>query len=73
MMLILLVIFVLDSEPKLPDGITCEFVRAKVTELGYIAAMAQAKYYGATWDQIREARKCLARPKDTTTTTGKDS
>ena len=55
----LAVILVLDTEPKLPPGVTCELVRAKVTELGYIGAIAQAKYYGATWGQIREARKCL--------------
>ena len=60
-MLVLAVILVLDIEPKLPAGITCEFVRAKVMELGYIGALAQAKYYGATWGQIREARKCLVK------------
>ena len=63
MLVALAVILVLDTEPKLPAGITCEFVRAKVMELGYIGALAQAKYHGATWSQIREARKCLTTKK----------
>lgn len=47
------------NEPKLPSGYTCEDVRAKVAELGQIKAIAWALENGATWRQLREARKCL--------------
>lgn len=49
------------SEPKLPPGVTCADVRAKVAEMGKIRALAFALENGATWRDIREARKCLAR------------
>jgi Zn-dependent protease len=49
----------LADEPKLPAGYTCADVRAKVSELGYVKALALAIESGATWRQIREARKCL--------------
>jgi hypothetical protein len=48
-------------EPKLPDGITCEMVRSAVAEHGKIKAAAMAIEHGATWDQLRAARKCLGR------------
>lgn len=47
------------AEPDLPAGYTCADVRAKVAELGRIKALAAALERGATWKQIREARKCL--------------
>lgn len=47
------------NEPKLPNGYTCQDVRAKVAELGYVAALALALQNGASWRQLREARKCL--------------
>jgi hypothetical protein len=49
----------LADEPKLPAGYSCEDVRAKVAELGRVKALALALESGATWKQIREARKCL--------------
>lgn len=45
--------------PQLPAGFSCADVRAKVSELGRIRAVALALENGATWAQIREARKCL--------------
>lgn len=48
------------DEPKLLSGITCTEVRAKVAELGKIKALALALENGATFRQIREARRCLA-------------
>lgn len=51
--------FAYADEPKLPAGITCEDVREKVSELGWAKALALAVEKGATWRQIREARKCL--------------
>ncbi len=42
----------------LPD---CETIRAFVAQYGRIKAIAFAIEHGATWQQIKEARKCLAR------------
>lgn len=47
------------EEPKLPNGISCEDVRAKVAELGRVKALALAFENGATWKQIRQAMRCL--------------
>lgn len=43
----------------LPNGITCDHVRAVVKEHGEIKAIAMALKAGATLAQIRQARKCL--------------
>ncbi len=45
--------------PKLPAGISCADVRAKVAEYGKAAAFAWAFANGYSLAQIREARKCL--------------
>jgi hypothetical protein len=49
----------LAEEPKLAPGYSCADVREKVAELGRLKAIAAAIERGATWQQIREARKCL--------------
>lgn len=38
---------------------TCEEVRAFVAQHGKAKAIAHAVKHGATWTQLREARKCL--------------
>jgi hypothetical protein len=43
----------------LPDGITCEQVRATVAQIGRLKAMALAIEHGATFQQIRAGRKCM--------------
>ncbi len=45
--------------PRLPDGVTCDHVRAVVKEHGEIKAIAMALKAGASLAQIRQARKCL--------------
>lgn len=57
-LVILLILNVADA-PKLPAGYTCEDVRAKVAELGRLKALAFALENGASWAQIRAAKKCL--------------
>jgi hypothetical protein len=47
------------GDPKLPAGISCADVRAKVAELGWLRAVAFALEQGASWRQIRDAKKCL--------------
>jgi hypothetical protein len=47
------------DEPKLPNGLTCEDVRRTVAEIGKVRALALALENGASFAQIREARKCL--------------
>lgn len=47
------------ADIKLPDGVTCEDVRRVVAEKGKVRALALALENGATWTQIKEARKCL--------------
>ncbi len=41
--------------------IDCKIIRAFVAEHGKLKAIAYAIEHGATWQQIKEARKCLAR------------
>ena len=48
-----------DDPPKLPDGYTCEDVRAKVAENGRIVAYAWARLHGYSKRDIAEAKKCL--------------
>jgi hypothetical protein len=47
------------SEPRLPPGVTCDDVRAKVAEYGESLAYAWARLHGYIRAEIREARKCL--------------
>lgn len=49
------------AEPTVPVTITCEDVKAKVSELGKRDAIRFARSHGATWRQIVEAAKCLGR------------
>lgn len=45
--------------PRLPEGVTCELVRAKVAEHGRVYAYAWARLAGFTTAQINEAKRCL--------------
>jgi hypothetical protein len=45
--------------PRLPAGVTCEAVRAKVAEHGKIIAYAWATLQGYTRHDLKEAAKCL--------------
>lgn len=45
--------------PRLPAGVTCADVRAKVAEHGKVYAYAWAKLNGYTTAQINEAKKCV--------------
>lgn len=47
------------SSSDLPQGYTCEQVRAYVREYGRVVALIQAKLHGATREQIRQAKECL--------------
>jgi hypothetical protein len=44
-----------------PSAITCETVRAYVSQVGFVAARAAALAYGMTPSQERRARHCLAK------------
>ena len=43
------------------NAFSCDEVRAFVAEHGKVRALALAIQSGATWQQIKEARKCLPR------------
>jgi hypothetical protein len=45
--------------PRLPPGVTCADVRAKVAEHGKVYAYAWARLNGYTTAQINEAKKCV--------------
>lgn len=45
--------------PRLPPGVTCEAVRAKVAEHGKVYAYAWAKLHGYSRAEINEAKKCI--------------
>lgn len=45
--------------PRLPPGVTCADVRAKVAEHGKVYAYAWARLNGYTSAQINEAKKCV--------------
>lgn len=45
--------------PKLPAGVTCEAVRAKVAEHGRVYAYAWARLNGYSRAEVLEAKKCL--------------
>jgi uncharacterized protein YbaA (DUF1428 family) len=45
--------------PDLPQGVTCEFVRAKVAEHGKVVAYAWARLQGYSKEEIKQAKRCL--------------
>lgn len=64
--IVLLIIFYLSTahadEIHLPSGITCELIREKVAEHGRLASFAWAIRNGYSFEQIRQAKRCLKRP-----------
>lgn len=59
MRLTALVILCLIASPAHAFQVNCDQVRAFVAEHGKAKALAFAIQNGATWQQLREARKCL--------------
>jgi hypothetical protein len=59
MIFVLLSLTLYASEPKLPDGISCDAIRQAVAEHGKFKSIRWARQQGYTWAQIAEARKCL--------------
>ena len=59
LVVLLLVVFASGAKAADLPQIDCHAVRAFVAEHGKIKALALAIEQGATWRQIREARKCL--------------
>jgi hypothetical protein len=64
---LLMLLFVAAASPALADphrraepAMTCETVRAYVSQVGLIAAKAIARANGMTASQERRARQCLA-------------
>lgn len=66
---LMMLLFVAAASPALADphranraepGITCETVRAYVSQVGLLAAKAVARANGMTASQERRARQCLA-------------
>jgi len=49
------------AEQNPPTFYDCQTVRAFVAEHGKVKALALALERGATWQQIKAARKCLVR------------
>lgn len=47
------------EQPTLPSGITCEMVKAKVAEHGYLKSVYWARSQGYSWAQIKIAKRCL--------------
>jgi hypothetical protein len=47
------------EQPKLPPGVTCEVIRARVAEHGMHVAYAWAKQNGYSDKHIAQANKCL--------------
>jgi hypothetical protein len=58
-MILLAVVLALNTEPQLPQGVTCEMIRAQVAQHGYARAIFWARSNGYSWAQIKEAKKCL--------------
>jgi hypothetical protein len=67
--LLLMLVFVAAASPVLADphraeraepAITCDTVRAYVSQVGIVAAKAMARAHGMTATQERRARQCLA-------------
>lgn len=57
--MIFLAILLAYAEPRLPAGVNCADIKAKVAEHGYAKAIYWARQHGYSWAQIAEARKCL--------------
>jgi hypothetical protein len=66
---LLMLVFIAAASPALADhqhanraepAITCETVRAYVSQVGVVAAKAIARANGMTASQERRARQCLA-------------
>jgi hypothetical protein len=66
---LLMLLFVTAASPVLADphranraepAVTCETVRAYVSQVGLVAAKALARAHGMTPGQERRARQCLA-------------
>jgi hypothetical protein len=66
---LLMLLFVTAASPVLADphranraepAVTCETVRAYVSQVGVVAAKAIARAHGMTAGQERQARQCLA-------------
>ncbi len=53
------VFFCLIASPADAFQVSCDDVRAFVAQHGKAVAIAFAVSHGATWSQIKEARKCL--------------
>ncbi len=47
------------APPKLPPGVTCELIRAKVAQHGVLVAYTWAKQNGYSDKHIAQANKCL--------------
>jgi hypothetical protein len=45
--------------PRLPPGVTCSDVRAKVAEHGKVYAYAWARLQGYSAAEIQQAKRCL--------------
>ena len=67
---LLMLLLVVAASPVLADphradraesGVTCDTVRAYVSQVGIVAAKAMARAHGMTAAQERRARQCLAR------------
>ena len=54
-------VFLCLSSPAHSHQFNCDAVRAYVAEHGRAKALAYAIRHGATFQQIKEARKCLSR------------
>lgn len=57
--LVLMASAVAADPPRLPPGVTCADVRAKVAEHGEVYAYAWARLRGYSKAQINEAKRCL--------------
>lgn len=49
------------AEQNPPAFYDCQTIRAFVAQHGKVKALAIALEHGATWAQIREARRCLTK------------
>lgn len=47
------------ASTSLPSGVTCEIIREKVAEHGYLRSVYWARSQGYSWAQINQAKKCL--------------
>ena len=53
------VVFLCLASPARAFQVDCDLVRSFVKEHGKAKALAFAIKHGATWEQIKECRKCL--------------